>query len=69
MLRTLLRWEPSLPEGRLWCAPILPPSIGQLEVNGIIVGGRNVRIEAARQSGVLGVAPEIEVIGTPHPVE
>lgn len=46
ILRTLLRLEPSVPEGTIWIAPALPDVAGQrLTVEGIPLAGRRVTIE------------------------
>ncbi|MFM8972240.1 MAG: hypothetical protein ACKOOG_06295 [Actinomycetota bacterium] len=68
LLRTILRWDPCLPHGRLWCAPALPPSIGELRVSGLELDAGHVRTDAARhQASVAGLPPDVELIAAPRP--
>src|SRR5947209_331640 len=40
-LRTLLRFEPMVPSGKLWLAPAVPRDIGSMEITNVpLVGGR-----------------------------
>ena len=42
LLRTLLRFDPYVPQGKLWLSPVLPPAIGRLRVERIpLMGGRS----------------------------
>jgi glycogen debranching enzyme len=68
MLRTLLRWDPCVPHERLWCAPALPGSIGELRVSGLELDGVHVRVDVSRhEAAVSGLPPNIEHIPSPRP--
>ncbi len=44
-LRTLLRLDPWVPYGKTWLAPMVPPEIGRLRVEGIPLAGSRVDVE------------------------
>ncbi len=44
LLRTLLRCEPDLPEGKLWLAPVVPESVLPLEIRRLPLGDRHVSV-------------------------
>ncbi|MEY3361916.1 MAG: hypothetical protein RL531_1635, partial [Actinomycetota bacterium] len=68
LLRTILRWDPCLPHTRLWCAPSLPSSIGELQVSGLQLDSGHVRIDASRhQAAVSGLPSGVELIAAPRP--
>jgi glycogen debranching enzyme len=69
-LRTLLRFEPWVPYGKTWLAPMLPPEIGSLRVEGIPLAGARVDVEVVDGSVTVEGLPEgIELIQRPrHPV-
>ena len=68
-LRTLLRFEPRVPYGKAWLAPMIPEAIGSLRVEGIPLAGSKVDVQI--EDGhveVTGLPKHIELIGTPrHP--
>ena len=72
LLRTLLRFDPSVPEGQLWLAPALPPEIGDLKLTNVPLGGRNghrLSIEVRdEQTSVEGLSTGIELNEGPRPV-
>jgi glycogen debranching enzyme len=43
-VRSLLRFEPALSRGRIWCSPVLPEGMGRLELAGIPLGDRRLSI-------------------------
>jgi glycogen debranching enzyme len=69
-LRTLLRFDPWVPYGKTWLAPMVPPEIGSLRVEGIPLAGSRVDVEVVDGSVTVEGLPEgIELIQTPrHPV-
>jgi glycogen debranching enzyme len=69
-LRTLLRLDPGVPQGKVWLAPALPAEIGRLRVDRIPMAGARVSIEVEGSSvKVEGLPSEIEVIASPrHPL-
>ncbi|HEX3946798.1 MAG TPA: amylo-alpha-1,6-glucosidase, partial [Acidimicrobiales bacterium] len=69
-LRTLLRLDPWVPYGKTWLAPMVPPEIGHLRVEGIPLAGSrvDVTVEDGRVT-VDGMPEGIELVQTPrHPV-
>jgi glycogen debranching enzyme len=69
-LRTLLRLDPGVPQGKVWLAPVLPPEIGRLRVDRIPMAGARVSIEIEGDSvKVEGLPPDIELVAEPrHPL-
>ncbi len=68
-LRTLLRLDPGVPQGKIWLAPALPAEIGRLRVDRIPMAGARVSIEVDGSSvKVEGLPGHIEVVASPrHP--
>jgi glycogen debranching enzyme len=69
-LRTLLRFDPWIPHGRVWLAPALPPEVSYLHVDRIPLLGARVSVEV-RDGNVKidGLPPGIEVVTEPrHPL-
>lgn len=66
-LRTLLRFDPWVPHGKLWVDAALPDSIGYLRVDHIpLAGGRvSVTVEDGRTE-VHGLSPELRLITSPR---
>jgi glycogen debranching enzyme len=61
LVRTLLRFDPRLPSGRLWVDPVLPAAYSPLRVEGVALGAGRID---------LAVTPEgTEVVGLPTGVE
>jgi glycogen debranching enzyme len=54
LLRTLLRFDPEVPDGRLWLAPELPASLGDLRIERVALAG--ARITIAVVDGVAGTS-------------
>ncbi|HUR48999.1 MAG TPA: glycogen debranching N-terminal domain-containing protein [Acidimicrobiales bacterium] len=67
LLRTLLRFEPWAPHGKLWLDPVLPEEISYLCVQGIPLAGSRltVRIDGGDVE-VRGVPSDLEVIREPR---
>ena len=68
-LRTLLRFDPWVPYGKTWLAPMVPEQFGPLRVEGIPLAGARVDVEVRNGTVVVEGLPEgIELIRTPrHP--
>ena len=66
-LRSLLRLDPWIPEGKLWLDPVLPATIGRLRVERIpLLGGRvTVTVEADKVE-VDDLPPGIDLISRPR---
>jgi glycogen debranching enzyme len=50
LLRTLLRFDPSVPAGKLWCDPAIPARFLPLRIDSLHVGGARVSVDV-RQDG------------------
>ncbi|WP_369075885.1 amylo-alpha-1,6-glucosidase, partial [Pseudonocardia halophobica] len=61
LVRTLLRFDPELPRGRLWVDPVLPPAFAPLRVEGVALGAGRVNVEVT--------ADETQVEDLPSGVE
>ena len=69
-LRTLMRFDPWVPYGKVWCAPTLPEQVGWLRVNRIPLAGGRVSVEVA-EGGVKveGLPPGLELVSEArHPL-
>ena len=66
-LRSLLRFDPHIPQGKLWLSPVLPEAIGRLRVERIpLMGGRvTVTVEGDRVE-VEDLPPGVELIAEPR---
>jgi glycogen debranching enzyme len=59
LLRTaLLRLEPSVPDGTIRCAPVIPAAFGTLSVENLLLGGSRVSIKASGTTAELVGLPE-----------
>jgi hypothetical protein len=67
-LRTLLRFDPWVPYGKTWLAPMVPPEIGALRVEGIPLAGARVDVEVAADGAVTvdGLPEGIELVREPR---
>jgi glycogen debranching enzyme len=67
-LRTLLRFDPWVPRGKVWLAPALPEGMGPLQVQRIPLAGRRITIAVDADGGasVTGLPPEIELVTEPR---
>jgi glycogen debranching enzyme len=68
-LRTLLRFDPWVPYGKTWLAPMVPEEFGPFRVEGIPLAGARVDVEIRGGEAVVeGLPAGIELIRTPrHP--
>ncbi|MFI5041411.1 MAG: glycogen debranching N-terminal domain-containing protein [Acidimicrobiales bacterium] len=70
-LRTLLRFEPWVPHGKVWLSPVLLDGMAPLRVHRIPLGGRRitVSVEADGSCSVDGLPPAVELVTEPrHPL-
>jgi glycogen debranching enzyme len=66
-LRTMLRLDPWMPQGKVWLAPALPESIGYLRVERIPLLGGRVSVEVSDGNvKIEGLPPEFEVVTEPR---
>ena len=63
LLRTLLRFDPWVPHGKVWLDPVLPPEVKMLHVHRIPLAGQRVTVRVENgQCEVEGLAPGMELI-------
>ena len=70
-LRTMLRFDPWVPHGKVWLSPSLPASIGRLQVDNIPLAGARVRVVVERdgQVEVDGLPSSLALVTEPrHPL-
>ena len=67
-LRTVLRFDPWVPAGKVHVAPVLPAAIGRLRIDDIpLLGGRiSVAVDPDGSVAVEDVPPGIEVVSAPR---
>jgi glycogen debranching enzyme len=67
-LRTLLRFDPWIPSGKVSVAPAVPPTLLPLRVAGIPLGGSRVSVAVGADGGVTvdGLPPNIELVSEPR---
>ncbi len=67
LLRMLLRFDPWLPHGKLWLAPVVPKAIGRLRVGHIPLGGGRLAVEVDGDDvNVEGLPPGVELVTGPR---
>jgi len=67
-LRTLLRFEPWIPAGRVRLAPALLPSMGRLRVEGVPLLGARCTIDVdGEETKVSGLPSEVDLVLEPRP--
>jgi glycogen debranching enzyme len=59
LLRTLLRFDPSVPNGMLWCDPALPAAFLPLRIESMHVAGARVAIDVTEENWSLDGLGEI----------
>ena len=66
-LRLLLRFDPQVRRGRLWCAPSLPPGWERLVVEDIPLAGRRVSVTVEGEHWHIdGLGHELEILARPR---
>ena len=67
LLRSLLRFDPWVPQGKVWIDPELPPGVDGIEVRGVRLGGSRFSV-AVRPEGLklLEVPDGLDVITEPR---
>jgi glycogen debranching enzyme len=58
LLRSLLRFEPSVPTGELWLAPVPPPQFGDIHVRNVPFAGARVSLDVARERTTVSGLPD-----------
>jgi glycogen debranching enzyme len=66
-LRTLLRLDPWVPHGRVWLAPVLPPSVHRLRVDRIPIGEDRMGVEVVDGAvRIEGLGVDVELVQSPR---
>ena len=66
-LRTLLRFDPSMTDGRVWCSPSLPRNIERLSIDEFPLGGARLRLRISPDGWSLDGLPDgVELIEAPR---
>ncbi|HMG45712.1 MAG TPA: glycogen debranching N-terminal domain-containing protein [Acidimicrobiales bacterium] len=66
-LRTILRLDPIVARGQMHLAPVLPPGVGRLHVEGINIGDRRITIHVEGDDVTVEGAEGIEILVEPRP--
>ncbi|MGH9082388.1 MAG: amylo-alpha-1,6-glucosidase [Acidimicrobiales bacterium] len=65
LLRTLLRFDPWIPFGRLWCSPAVPEAYLPLRVDRLQIAGSSVTLDVGPDGWTVDGLPDgVEVIGS-----
>jgi hypothetical protein len=56
-MRTLLRFDPWLPGGTLWVAPVLPATFAPLRIEGVSLGAARISLEVSDEGTSLRGVP------------
>jgi glycogen debranching enzyme len=69
LLRTLLRFDPWFPRGKVWLAPALPPPLDSIGFDNVPLGGRRVSIDVSRNvvTALSGLPSGLRVLKEPRP--
>jgi glycogen debranching enzyme len=68
LLRTLLRLDPAVPSGRVWCAPAVTERYLPMRVEGLRIAGAAVNVGVYRTGWrIEGLPDSVEVSRTPRP--
>jgi glycogen debranching enzyme len=63
LLRTLLRFDPAVPAGRVWCAPEVPERLLPLRVEGLHIGAGSLAVNVSRGDWRIdGLPPGLKLI-------
>jgi glycogen debranching enzyme len=69
LVRTLLRFDPCMPCGKLRIAPALPAELGELTVEGLSLDGYQVSLHASAGRGEINGLPDsVQVLEDPAPL-
>ena len=69
LLRTTLRFEPSVPTGDVWLAPTSSENFGDIHLRNVPFAGTRISVDASRQgASVAGLPAGLTLHPTPRPV-
>jgi len=67
LLRTLLRFDPAVPAGKVWCAPQVPERLLPLRVEALHIGEHRVSVDVSRAGWRIdGLPPSMRLIRRPR---
>jgi glycogen debranching enzyme len=67
LLRTLLRFDPWIPFGRVWCEPAVPDELLPLSIQGVHVAGARVGVDVTESGWEMhGLPPGVELMERPR---
>jgi glycogen debranching enzyme len=67
LLRTLLRFDPAVPSGKVWCAPQVPERLLPLRVEALHIGDYRVSVDVSRAGWrIEGLPPSMRLIRRPR---
>jgi glycogen debranching enzyme len=71
LIRTLLRFDPWLPGGTVWVAPVLPADFAPLRIEGLALGNARISLTVSDDQGpsLDGVPAGVEVLCRPRPTD
>ena len=70
MMRSLLRFDPALPDGRIYIDPVLSGPVAALNVRGVPLGGARVDLAAtATETQIRGLPDGVEIVRRPRPIQ
>ncbi|KQZ85585.1 amylo-alpha-1,6-glucosidase [Microbacterium sp. Root166] len=58
LLRTVLRFDPSVPSGEVWVAPALPPEFGDVHLRNVPFAGSRVSVDVAGDTTTIEGLPD-----------
>jgi glycogen debranching enzyme len=63
LLRTLLRFDPAVPAGKVWCAPVVPERLLPLRAEGLHIGTGSLAVNVSRGDWrIEGLPPGLKLI-------
>ncbi|MFK4836027.1 glycogen debranching N-terminal domain-containing protein [Microbacterium sp. ZW T2_14] len=66
LLRTILRFDPSVPTDEIWIAPALPPEFGDIHVRNIPFAGSRISVDVSGgEASITGLPSHLTVHHTP----
>ncbi len=69
LLRTTLRFDPSVPTGEVWLAPTSSEYLGDIHLRNLPFAGTRISVDAARQgASVVGLPAGLTMHPMPRPV-
>jgi glycogen debranching enzyme len=68
LVRSLARFDPDIPQGQLWLAPVFPAQFGKFSVSNLPLAGQRLAIDiSANEVNVTGLPVGVKLHRSPHP--